>query len=81
MSGYSSDGQGTLSISSSESNTGLRGDEDNSSFSWGEEEHTMSRVAEQEPSLPKLKIRLPASDVPARLGPKAPALAESFGFG
>ena len=47
MSGYSSDGQGTLSISSSESNTGLRGDENNSSFSWGEEEHTTSHVAEQ----------------------------------
>jgi len=47
MSGYSPDGQGTLSISSLESDTGLRTDEDNSSFSWGDEEHTTSHVAEQ----------------------------------
>jgi len=48
MSGYSTDGQGTLFISSSESDTesGLRADEDNSSFSWGDEEHTTSHVAE-----------------------------------
>jgi hypothetical protein len=47
MSGYSSDGQATLFILPSESDTGLQGNEDDSSFSWGEDGHTMNHVAEQ----------------------------------
>jgi hypothetical protein len=46
MSGYYSDGQGTLSITSSESDAGLQED-DESSISWGDEEPTTSHVTEK----------------------------------
>jgi hypothetical protein len=44
MSGCSSDSQATLFISPLESETGLQGDEDDSSFSWGEDGHTRAML-------------------------------------